>query len=154
MLVLWCAVSYAGFRTTLCVRMVVFIGVQYTCYTAVTAGAEGMLALMPCFVDHVLRPTKTGDPDAFSSEVYHCRPDGKEAGVVFSEMKARELTEPDMLDREMRNALLKDTLLMNESGGMCDAIRKLTPDEIHRYHKRFYCGANVSVVIGGQLADL
>lgn len=108
-----------------------------------------MTHLLPTFVDHVLRPTRTADDAAFASEVYHLRADGKEAGVVFSEMKARENTEGDKLDRELRDALLSGSSLAYEAGGMCDSIRRLTTKDVHGFHQRFYCGANVSVVVGG-----
>lgn len=121
---------------------------EYTCYTAATAGVEGFLHLLPAYLDHLLRPNRTADEAAFASEVYHCRPDGKEAGVVMSEMAAREHTEPDMMDRELRHALLAGTPLAMEAGGLCDSIRLLSPSDIHSYHQRMYCGANVSVVIG------
>lgn len=108
-----------------------------------------MANLLPTFVDHVLRPTRTADEAAFASEVYHVRADGKEAGVVFSEMKARENTEGDKLDRELRTALLEGSPLAYEAGGLCDSIRKLTTNDVHAFHQRFYCGQNVTVIVGG-----
>jgi Zn-dependent M16 (insulinase) family peptidase len=66
-------------------------------------------------------------------------------------MSAREHTEPDMLDRELRGALLGGSALAFEAGGLCDAIRRLSPQEIQSYHRRMYCGANVSVVVGGSI---
>jgi Zn-dependent M16 (insulinase) family peptidase len=122
---------------------------EYTCYTATTAGVEGFVSLLPCYLDHVLSPTRTADVAAFSSEVFHQRADGKDAGVVMSEMLAREHTEVDIGDRELRIALLGGTPLAFEAGGMCAAIRTLTPADVHEYHQRFYCGANVSIVVGG-----
>lgn len=110
---------------------------------------EGFLYLLPAFLDHVLRPIRTADEAAFASEVYHCRADGKEAGVVMSEMAAREHTEADMLDRELRRSLLGGSSLAFEAGGLCEAIRLLTPANINAYHQRMYCGVNVSVVVGG-----
>lgn len=142
-----------GFLDTLACRCLgagtnAYTANEYTCYTAATAGVEGFLHLLPAYLDHLLRPSRTADAAAFASEVYHCRPDGKEAGVVMSEMAAREHTEPDMMDRELRLALLAGTPLAMESGGLCDSIRKLSPRDIHAFHQRMYCGANVSVVIG------
>lgn len=124
-----------------------FTCTEYTCFTANTIGYEGMLSLLPCYLDHVLRPTI--DEAAFQSEVYHVRPDGKEAGVVFCEMRAREHTESDMMERELRRVLLKGSSLELEAGGLCDAIRTLTAEDIQRYHAENYCGANVCVLLGG-----
>lgn len=120
---------------------------DYTAYTATTAGFTGFSQLLPVFLDHVLRPN-ISDP-AFASEVYHVRADGKEAGVVFCEMQARENTEADLRDQAIRSTLLADTTLAFESGGRCHDIRTLTNEEIFRFHKDQYCGANVTVIVGG-----
>jgi Zn-dependent M16 (insulinase) family peptidase len=127
-----------------------FTANEYTCYTASTAGFEGFSHVLPCLLDHVLRPRI--DEATFASEVYHVRADGTEAGVVFSEMQAREHTEPDMMDRELRRALLQGSPLVFEAGGLCDGIRQLSNQDIQRYHQRMYCGSNVSLVIGGSPA--
>ena len=60
---------------------------DHTAYSAVTAGKEGLLRLLPVFLDHVLRPTLT-EPQ-FQTEIYHVDGEGKQAGVVFCEMQAR-----------------------------------------------------------------
>lgn len=120
---------------------------EYTSYTAVTAGYEGMISLLPCFLDHIFRPVI--DESGVMTEVYHVRPDGKEAGVVFCEMHAREHTEHDMMEREVRQVLFEGCSLQFEAGGLCDAIRGLTTEEIRRYHAENYCGANVSIILGG-----
>lgn len=120
---------------------------EYTAYTTSCAGFEGMETLLPCFLDHVLRP-KINDA-SFASEVYHVRGDGKEAGVVFCEMQGRENTEGDLSDRALRAALLAGTPLARECGGLCGDIRKLTNDDIQRFHADQYCGANITVVVGG-----
>ena len=58
---------------------------DHTAYNAVTAGKEGLLRLLPVFLDHVLRPTLT---DAqFHTEIYHVDGEGKQGGVVFCEMQ-------------------------------------------------------------------
>lgn len=120
---------------------------EYTAYTATTAGLDGLLLLLPVYLDHVLRPVI--NRAAFASEVYHVRADGKEAGVVFCEMQARENTEPDMGDRAIRATLLAKTPLSMESSGLCADIRTLSNEDIARFHRDQYCGANVTVVIGG-----
>ncbi|CAN8063734.1 unnamed protein product, partial [Agarophyton chilense] len=120
---------------------------DHTAYTCETAGFEGFSTLLPCFVDHILRPTM--EDASFASEVYHVRPDGTEAGVVFCEMQAREHTESDITDRELRGLLLGGTPLAFESGGLCDDIRQLSNEEIVRFHRDQYCGANVTIVVGG-----
>ena len=61
-----------------------YTDVHHTAYTLTTAGSEGTLALLPVFLDHVLRPKITAS--GFITEVYHVDGDGEEKGVVFSEM--------------------------------------------------------------------
>lgn len=120
---------------------------EYTAYTTITAGFEGFAHLLPAFLDHILRPNI--NEATFDSEVYHIRADGKEAGVVFCEMQARENTEADLADRVIRATLLNGTPLAYDSGGLCKQIRTLTNEDIARFHRDQYCGANVSVVVGG-----
>lgn len=120
---------------------------DHTAYTCATAGFDGFSNLLPSFVDHVLRPKINNA--SFASEVYHVRSDGKEAGVVFCEMQAREHTEADLADRAMRRLLLAGTPLCYEAGGLCEDIRHLSNEEIIRFHQDQYCGANTTIIVGG-----
>lgn len=120
---------------------------EHTAYTAKTAGLQGFLNLLPCYLDHVLRPVI--NRPAFDSEVYRILPDGKEAGVVFCEMQARENTENDIHDHVLRSLVFEGTPLALDAGGLCRHIRTLGNDDIARFHRDQYCGANVSVIVGG-----
>lgn len=120
---------------------------EYTAYTTKTVGFEGFAHLLPCFLDHVIRPRINAA--SFASEVYHIRADGKEAGVVFCEMQARENTENDLSDRAILEALFEGTSLALESGGLCNYIRTLSSEDITRFHYDQYCGANITVIVGG-----
>lgn len=60
-----------------------------------TAGTEGFLKMLPIYVDHILHPTIT---DAgFVTEVHHINGEGEDAGVVYSEMQARENQSGDLM---------------------------------------------------------
>lgn len=124
-----------------------YTDVSATVYQANAAGLEGMCKLVPCFLDHVLRPTI--NQKTFASEVYNVRANGKESGVVFSEMHGRENTEGDLSMAAMNGVLLGGTPLAYNSGGVCKEIRTLTADGIQQYHDDYYCGSNASVIIGG-----
>lgn len=124
---------------------------EYTAYTAKTVGFEGFAHLLPVFLDHILRPKINAA--SFASEVYHIRGDGKEAGVVFCEMQARENTEADLSDRALRDALFHGTPLALESGGLCNDIRTLSNEDIARFHYDQYCGENVTVIVGGSAIE-
>ncbi|KAG0304746.1 hypothetical protein BGZ98_005089, partial [Dissophora globulifera] len=67
---------------------------DYTGYTIATAGRDGMAEILPVFLDHVLHPTLRDDQ--YVTEVYHIDGEGKQQGVVFSEMAARENSEADL----------------------------------------------------------
>lgn len=64
--------------------------VDHTCYTVSTAGDEGMLTLLPIYLDHILFPTLT--EYGFITEVHHVDGEGEDAGVVYCEMQGRENT--------------------------------------------------------------
>lgn len=128
---------------------------EYTAFTTKTVGFEGFAHLLPCFLDHIIRPRINAA--SFASEVHHIRADGKEAGVVFCEMQARENTESDLSDRAIFEVLFEGTSLALESGGLCKDIRTLSNEDIIRFHCDQYCGANITVIVGGndiQPADL
>lgn len=122
-------------------------GNEHTAYNTTSAGFEGFAHLLPAFLDHVLRP-RISEP-GFASEVYHIRADGKEAGVVFCEMQARQNTEDDLSDNRLRAELVAGTPLQYDAGGLCDHIRHLTNQDVAQFHRDQYCTANVSVVVGG-----
>ena len=58
---------------------------DHTCYTVYTAGKEGFLTILPVYVDHILFPLLR--EDSFVTEVHHIDGEGKDAGVVYSEMQ-------------------------------------------------------------------
>lgn len=55
-----------------------------------------MAEILPVFLDHVLHPTLRDDQ--YVTEVYHVDGEGKQQGVVFSEMAARENSEADLVE--------------------------------------------------------
>ncbi|KAI9173340.1 hypothetical protein H9P43_007471 [Blastocladiella emersonii ATCC 22665] len=122
-----------------------------TCYTVSTAGPAGLLALLPVFLDHVLRPTLR--EDQFVTEVYHVDGRGHEAGVVFCEMLAREHSESDRLDLHVRRALYgPESAYSYECGGLTAEIRSLTNRDIARFHSTHYDPARVTtILIGDQI---
>ena len=61
---------------------------DHTAYTLKTAGEKGMLTMLPIYLDHILYPVLT--KEAYTTEVHHVTGEGKDAGVVYSEMQGRE----------------------------------------------------------------
>ncbi|KAJ3108155.1 hypothetical protein HDU97_002067 [Phlyctochytrium planicorne] len=141
-----------GFLDTLATRCLssgsnAYTAEDHTAYTITTAGSEGMMEMLPVFMDHVLEPLLTNEQ--FVTEVYHVDGQGKEQGVVFCEMAGREQTEMDVLDLTIRRLLYKDTTYSLECGGLTPEIRKLTNGAIRRYHRSQYHIDNVTVVLCG-----
>ncbi|KAF9903549.1 hypothetical protein BX616_001595 [Lobosporangium transversale] len=121
---------------------------DYTGYTIATAGRDGMAEILPVFLDHVLHPTLRDDQ--YVTEVYHIDGEGKQQGVVFSEMAARENSEADLLDLGLRRLLYpKSQTYYYECGGLTAEIPKMTNDDIREYHKKFYNPSNMIIVVAG-----
>ncbi|KAJ2063335.1 hypothetical protein GGI17_001825 [Coemansia sp. S146] len=125
---------------------------DHTCYTLSTASEEALANVLPVYLDHVLHPLLKDEQ--FVTEVYHYDTTGKEQGVVFSEMVARENGENDLfginLDRLMFAPNSPYTYM---SGGQTAAIAELTNAEIVEYHRKYYDANNITVVITGALSD-
>ncbi|KAJ2446408.1 hypothetical protein GGI03_007525, partial [Coemansia sp. RSA 2337] len=125
---------------------------DHTCYTLSTASEEALANVLPVYLDHVLHPLLKDEQ--FVTEVYHYDTTGKEQGVVFSEMVARENGENDLfginLDRLMFAPKSPYTYM---SGGQTAAIAELTNAEIVEYHRKYYDASNITVVITGALSD-
>ncbi|KAJ3359210.1 hypothetical protein HDU91_004987, partial [Kappamyces sp. JEL0680] len=123
---------------------------DHTCYELTTAGGDGMLECFPVFLDHVLNPTLLDSQ--FLTEVYCIDGEGKQQGVVFCEMAARENTEADLLDRALREIVYQqETTYSFECGGLTPEVAKLSNAEIIAYHKQFYHIDNTTAIICGQL---
>ncbi|KII93562.1 hypothetical protein PLICRDRAFT_49603 [Plicaturopsis crispa FD-325 SS-3] len=125
---------------------------DHTAYTVSTAGEQGFLQLLPIYVDHVLYPTIT--KAGFVTEVHHIDPKGHDSGVVYSEMQGRENTSGDLM------ALVNQRLLdppgsgyRSETGGLMDALRVLTVEQIREYHGSYYVPHNLSLIVTGKLSS-
>ncbi|XP_027214952.2 uncharacterized protein C05D11.1 isoform X2 [Penaeus vannamei] len=124
---------------------------DHTAYTVQTAGSEGFLNLLPIYVDHLLYPTLTDS--GFITEVYHITGDGEDAGVVYSEMQARENTDSDRCYRAMLRAMYPHPSgYRSETGGIMKNLRESTSNEkIRKYHHEFYRPENLNIIITGQV---
>ncbi|KDQ20880.1 hypothetical protein BOTBODRAFT_26896 [Botryobasidium botryosum FD-172 SS1] len=125
--------------------------IDYTAYTISTAGSQGFLQLLPVYVDHILWPTLK--PAGFTTEVYHINGKAQDAGVVYSEMQGRENT-VDVLTARAQQSLFypKTSAYRSEVGGMMEALRKLTLEEIRNYHATYYVPHNLCLIIAGSLS--
>ncbi|EIN14202.1 hypothetical protein PUNSTDRAFT_49027 [Punctularia strigosozonata HHB-11173 SS5] len=124
---------------------------DHTAYTVSTAGDQGFLQLLPIYVDHILYPTMT---DAgFVTEVHHINPKGEDSGVVYSEMQGRQNTAGDLmshLNQQLVNPV--GSAYRSETGGLMEALRRLTIDQIRQYHGSYYLPHNLSLIVTGKLS--
>ena len=125
--------------------------VDHTCYTVYTAGAPGFLNILPVYMDHILYPLLR-DED-FVTEVHHITGEGKDSGVVYSEMQARQNKPNSLIWREMMDQIYPgNTSYHSETGGALENLRLTTTNEkIRAYHKQFYRPDNLYLTITGML---
>ncbi|KAH7931086.1 hypothetical protein BV22DRAFT_1027850 [Leucogyrophana mollusca] len=125
---------------------------DHTAYTASTAGGQGFLQLLPIYVDHILYPTMT--KAAFVTEVHHINPKGENSGVVYSEMQGRQNTSGDLMAlRSQRILYPPGSAYRSETGGLMEALRVLSVEQIREYHAAYYVPQNLSLIVTGKLSN-
>ncbi|KAH3664171.1 hypothetical protein OGAPHI_004885 [Ogataea philodendri] len=122
-----------------------------TVYTLTTAGWEGFKMLLPAYLDHVLHPTLTDE--ACYTEVYHVDSEGKEKGVVYSEMEAIESQSYFVTELEKQRTLYPKSGYKSETGGLLKNLRVLTNDEIRKFHADNYRPDNLCVILAGTVDE-
>ncbi|KAF9460806.1 Metalloenzyme, LuxS/M16 peptidase-like protein [Collybia nuda] len=126
---------------------------DHTAYTISTAGEQGFLQLLPIYVDHILYPTITKAGFAFYL-VHHIDAKGQDSGVVYSEMQGRENTSGDLMAlRCQRLVNPPGSAYRSETGGLMEALRVLTPEQIRQYHSTYYVPHNLSLIVAGKLSS-
>jgi Zn-dependent M16 (insulinase) family peptidase len=124
--------------------------VDHTAYTLETAGWEGFAQILPVYLEHILLPTLTDD--ACVTEVHHIDGEGKDAGVVYSEMQALEHTVSELMNLHAHRLMYPEKVgYRYETGGMMDALRVLTPERIREFHRTMYRPCNMAVVVIGEV---
>ncbi|KAJ2613623.1 hypothetical protein H4S08_002096 [Coemansia sp. RSA 1365] len=123
-----------------------------TCYTVTAASEEALGNVLPVYLDHLLSPLLR--EDQFITEVYHYDENGKENGVVFSEIVSLENEEMELSEFHLVRMLFSDQSIYGCSyGGLTPEIAKLSNQEIIEYHRQFYDANNLTVVLTGPFSD-
>ncbi|XP_047509808.1 uncharacterized protein C05D11.1-like [Pieris napi] len=123
---------------------------DHTCYTIDTAGDEGMLTLLPIYLDHILRPTLTDE--GFTTEVHHIDGDGENAGVVYCEMQGRENSADSRCELKLLRAMYPNSGYSSETGGIMKNLRESTTNvKVRDFHKKFYRPENLTIILTGQI---
>ncbi|XP_050536248.1 uncharacterized protein C05D11.1-like [Daktulosphaira vitifoliae] len=126
-------------------------GVDHTRYTISTAGSEGFLSLLPIYLDHILYPTLTDD--GFVTEVHHVTSEGKDAGVVYSEMQGRENNSGDIVYYSLLKKIYPGKSgYKSIQGGLMKNLRESTTiEKIRKYHHEYYRPENLLLLITGKV---
>ncbi|KAJ2783824.1 hypothetical protein H4R18_001499 [Coemansia javaensis] len=125
---------------------------DHTCYTLSAASEEAVANVLPAYLDHVLSPLLRDDH--FITEVYHFDEEGREQGVVFSEMLACESDENELASSHLERLMFPERSAYSRSyGGLTPDIATLTNKEIVDYHRQFYDANNVTVVMAGPFSE-
>ncbi|CAL1201671.1 unnamed protein product [Candida parapsilosis] len=121
-----------------------------TVYTLTTAGWDGFKTLLPIYLDHLFNPTLTDE--ACLTEVYHVDGNGKEKGVVFSEMQGIQGQSWFETSNQLQKILYApESGYSSETGGLMAELRHLTNDKIKEFHKSMYRSDNLCVIITGSI---
>ena len=126
---------------------------DHTAYTATHAGAEGLLALLPVYADHVLFPTLT--PAGYLTEVHHVTGEGEDAGVVYCEMQGRENTGYSLSSNALERLLFKFGACgyASETGGKLRELREsCSHAKVAAYHRKYYRPSGVRLIVAGDVA--
>ncbi|KAH3680744.1 hypothetical protein WICMUC_000178 [Wickerhamomyces mucosus] len=123
-----------------------------TVYTLTTAGWEGFKLLLPIYLDHILNPTLTDE--ACYTEVYHVDGEGKEKGVVFSEMQGIQNQSWFLTAlNSQREAYHPKSGYSSETGGLMENLRVLSNDKIREFHQSSYRPSNLCVIVNGSVDE-
>ncbi|KAJ9448457.1 hypothetical protein DIPPA_10554 [Diplonema papillatum] len=128
-----------------------FTSDDQTQYELDVVGEQGLLSVIPVFINHILAPNLT--PESFLTEVFNINGKGERQGVVYSEMAGRVNSEDDLMWHKFDSMIFGEgTPYSYASGGIPDDIAKLTREEIMEYHKKVYSTDNLSVVVFGDFS--
>lgn len=122
-----------------------------TVYTLTTAGWEGFKMLLPIYLDHLFNPTLTDS--ACYTEVYHVDGEGKEKGVVYSEMQGIENQSWFIQNLASQRLLYKNSGYKSETGGLTKNLRTLEADTIRKYHADNYRPDNLCIIVTGTVEE-
>ena len=102
-------------------------------------------------MDHILYPLLREED--YITEVHHVTGEGKDSGVVYSEMQARENKPNSLIWQEMIQLIYPgNSSYHSKTGGRLSNLRETTSNErIRAYHKKYYRPDNFYLTITGNL---
>ncbi|XP_011314165.1 uncharacterized protein C05D11.1 [Fopius arisanus] len=124
---------------------------DHTNYTITTVGSEGLLTLMPIYLDHILFPTLTDT--AFLTEVHHINSEGEDGGIIYCEMQNKENTGESLSSVELIRSIYPGKCgYKSVTGGLLKNLRESTSNEkVKAFHKEYYRPENLTIILTGQV---
>ena len=121
-----------------------------TAYTLETAGWDGFAQILPVYLEHLIVPTLTDE--GCYTEVHHIDGEGKDAGVVYSEMQGVQNNQGELMELRAKRLMYPEgDGFRYETGGMMEQLRVLTADRIREFHKAMYQPKNMCLVLTGEV---
>ena len=106
------------------------------------------MKIFPIYMEHVFFPTMK-DND-YITEIHHINKNGKDGGVVYSEMKAIDMAQNGIEFRAMTEFLYpapdgknKSSYAWNSGGAAANIRDSLTIEKLRAYHQKFYVPENM-----------
>ncbi|KAL0224979.1 hypothetical protein RCL1_002891 [Eukaryota sp. TZLM3-RCL] len=125
--------------------------IDQTVYTCVTASPEGSLQLLPVYLDHLFNPVFS--EANFSSEIYHVKPSGEEAGVVFSEINSDYFSSNSLVFYELLRKMYPDSCYAYNYGGTPTGVASASLCDMQNFHSNFYHPSNCMILSIGNLGS-
>ncbi|RMZ82009.1 hypothetical protein DV737_g2252, partial [Chaetothyriales sp. CBS 132003] len=146
--------KYKGFLDKLATRAYsgtnAWTATDHTAYTLETAGFAGFLQILPIYLEHLILPTMTDA--ACVTEVYHIDGEGKDAGVVYSEMQGVQNTASELMELAGKRLMYPEGVgFRYETGGMMEQLRVLTNQRIRDFHREMYQPKNLCLALFGAI---
>jgi len=131
-------------------RLNAWTATDSTVYTLKSAGWDNFAQILPVYLEHLIVPNLTDV--ACYTEVHHIDGDGKDAGVVYSEMQGVQNTQRELMDLRAKRLMYPEgDGFRYETGGMMEQLRVLTASRIREFHKAMYQSKNMCLVLAGAI---
>ena len=123
---------------------------DHTEYVLDSAGQDAFLQILPVYLEHIIAPVLT-DASCYT-EVHHVDGEGNDAGVVYSEMQARENNADLLMFSKAKQLLYPEGVgFRYDTFGVTGSLRVLTADRIRKYHRDMYQPKNLCVIVIGEI---
>ena len=127
-----------------------------TGYPVSSRNEKDFLNLVDVYMDAVLNPIATKNPQIFYQEGWHYELRGKDEpltrkGVVYNEMKGAYSSADDLEMEYITSLLYPDVCYGKDSGGDPEVIPELTYEQFCASHAKYYHPSNAKIILDGSV---